>query len=218
MSALNPGTAYRLAVVFNSGFDNESAMGKALIETFGEIGRETSAADGLSTAQVSGVKGALEMVPIAYAAISDLIAVQEQMPAELRSNLHFMLIKLMDDLLSMGAVFGSKVGRDAEFSMLQRQRQVERASRPRPRSKSDARTLLTNLAAEHAADGLTANDVWTRMVAAIENDCADLRIHTEAGEIIIEPAPGDEHRKKPTSYKKSSFQTIFAGMRHSAKR
>jgi hypothetical protein len=52
----------------------------------------------LSEEQARGVRGALNDTPIAFAALSSV-----PLPAEEKANLVFILVKLIDDMLSLGA-------------------------------------------------------------------------------------------------------------------
>jgi hypothetical protein len=94
----DPVTRIRLATVAASGFDDESKMAAALLEFVDHVGKELLENGKLSDEQTIGLKRALNDTPIAFRALTSL-----PLPPEQKSNLIFVLTKLMDDMLSLAA-------------------------------------------------------------------------------------------------------------------
>jgi hypothetical protein len=88
----------RRATVITSGFQNEIELADALLAFISRVGQELIDGGSLSEEQARGVRGTLNDTPIAFAALSCV-----PLPDEEKANLVFILVKLMDEMLSLGA-------------------------------------------------------------------------------------------------------------------
>jgi hypothetical protein len=89
----------RLAVLAASGFANETELADAVLAFVNKIGGGLLEVGKLSESQISGVRGALNDTPIAFSALTGF-----PLPPEGRNLLLFMAAKLVDDMLSLGAI------------------------------------------------------------------------------------------------------------------
>jgi hypothetical protein len=83
-----------------SGFQNETEFADAILKFVSQIGQDLLDGGALSSEQASGIRLTLNDTPIAFAVLTSIFS----LPKEQKANLVFMLAKLMDDMLSLGAV------------------------------------------------------------------------------------------------------------------
>lgn len=95
---IDPVTRVRLSTVIASGFRNELELADAILRLVSKIGQDLLNSGYLSEQETKGVRLTLNDTPIAFAALTSF-----PLPEEQKANLVFMLAKLMDDMLSLGA-------------------------------------------------------------------------------------------------------------------
>ena len=102
MTLLHPVTQERINIVAASGFKSELELADAILKFVSKTGKDLLEGGSLSEDETKGVKSTLNDTPIAFAA---LVAALTSLPLirEQKANLVFMLAKLMDDMLSLGA-------------------------------------------------------------------------------------------------------------------
>jgi hypothetical protein len=110
---IDPVTLVRVSTVIASGFRDESEFADAILKLVSQIGKDLLDGGNLTNEQASGVKLALNDTPIAFAVLTSFPP-----PGEQRSNLVFMLAKLMDDMLSLGSTAMTAGSKDIALRVL----------------------------------------------------------------------------------------------------
>jgi hypothetical protein len=98
VNVIDPVTLVRLSSVIASGFQNETELGDAILKFVSQIGKDLLDGGSLNEEETRGVRLTLNDTPITFAALTSF-----PLPKEQKANLVFMLAKLMDDMLSLGA-------------------------------------------------------------------------------------------------------------------
>jgi hypothetical protein len=110
---IDPVTLARLSTVMASGFQSETELADAILKFVGQIGKDLLDGGALSNEEASGVRRALNDTPITFAALTSF-----PLPEEQKANLVFMLAKLMEDMLSLGATAMTAGNKDIALRVL----------------------------------------------------------------------------------------------------
>jgi hypothetical protein len=103
VNVIDPVTLVRLQTVLASGFRNETELADAILRFVSEIGQDLLDGGALSDEQAFGVKLTLNDTPLAFATLAAAMT-SLPLPGEQKANLVFMLARLIDDMMSLGAV------------------------------------------------------------------------------------------------------------------
>jgi hypothetical protein len=98
VNVIDPVTLVHLSSVIASGFQNETELADAILKFVSQIGKDLLDGGSLNEEETRGVRLTLNNTPITFAALTSF-----PLPEEQKANLVFMLAKLMDDMLSLGA-------------------------------------------------------------------------------------------------------------------
>jgi hypothetical protein len=153
---MDPITLNRLAYIASSGFENEGEASAALLDTIQRLGSELAESDALSVEQRNGIRGALKDIPETF---GFFCRITEHYSEEQKANIRFMLVKMMDDLLSLGSV--AMLGKEMKvgFSALERSQKGGKNSGATRREKGD---LWKATAAQMAKEIRGAHPGWSQ--------------------------------------------------------
>jgi hypothetical protein len=114
----DPVTPVRLAYLTGSGFKDENEAATALLAWVDGVGKDLLNVPSLSEQQRRGVTVALNDIPQAVGCFTRIIAAFPQFTREQKSNLVFMLIKLVDEAIELSAI-AMKAGDDSIAARVQ---------------------------------------------------------------------------------------------------
>jgi hypothetical protein len=113
VNVIDPVTLVRLNSVIASGFQNETELADAILKFISQIGKDLLDGGSLNEEETRGVRLTLNDTPITFAALTSF-----PLPEEQKANLVFMLAKLMDDMLSLGATAMTAGNKDIALRVL----------------------------------------------------------------------------------------------------
>jgi hypothetical protein len=161
VNVLDPVTPVRVSTVLASGFRDESELADAILKFVSQIGKDLLDSGSLNNEQTRGVRLTLNDTPITFAALTSF-----PLPEEQKANLVFMLAKLMDDMLSLGATAMTAGNEDIALRVLNGGvRGGRRSTEVRRQTQRDWQDLVLTLAKEitQKNNRLTQDDLATKI-------------------------------------------------------
>jgi hypothetical protein len=158
---IDPVTLARLSTVAASGFRNETELADAILKFVSQIGKDLLDGGKLSNEEASGVKLTLNNAPIAFAALTSFSLAREQ-----KANLVFMLARLMDDMLSLGATAMTAGNKDIALRVLKGGALGgHESTKTRRRKQKEWQACVLTVAKEitQKNNGLTQDDLATKI-------------------------------------------------------
>jgi hypothetical protein len=161
VNVIDPVTLVRVSTVIASGFGDESELADAILKLVSRIGKDLLDSGSLNKEETRGVRLTLNDTPIAFAALTSF-----PLPEEQKANLVFMLAKLMDDMLSLGATAMTAGNKDIASRVLKGgARRGHGSTKTRRRKQKEWQDCVLTVAKEitQKNNGLTQDDLATKI-------------------------------------------------------